>query len=383
MIHFAAIWVEPRKEYNFFNIAYKGRVGAAQSVENWQILSPIRDTQAGVDAINRRIQRQFRHAAIELSARTGYMKRIPKPAGPQGILWGDKVINLVNSGRRDIYPYKENKYVANGDLGIVVGQYKTKNRKINPRELEVEFSSQAGYAYKYKPWEFDSQESSPPLELAYALTVHKSQGSEFGTTYVVVPNPCRLLSREMLYTSLTRHSGKIVIFHQGDFRDIQRYSNEQSSEISKRMTNLFNASEPCEVKFGNKSVFLDKNLIYKTDRGELVRSKSDWIIADKLHAAGVDYMYEHPLKLNGYERFPDFTIVDDDSGEVWYWEHNGMLSDKEYAARWERKLKAYKENGILPLEDGGGENGPLIVTEEREGHGLDADEIKKYIDLMI
>ena len=310
------------------------------------------------------------------------MKRIPKPAGPQGILWGDKVINLVNSGRRDIYPYKENKYVANGDLGIVVGQYKTKNRKINPRELEVEFSSQAGYAYKYKPWEFDSQESSPPLELAYALTVHKSQGSEFGTTYVVVPNPCRLLSREMLYTSLTRHSGKIVIFHQGDFRDIQRYSNEQSSEISKRMTNLFNASEPCEVKFGNKSVFLDKNLIYKTDRGELVRSKSEWIIADKLHAAGVDYMYEHPLKLNGYERFPDFTIVDDDSGEVWYWEHNGMLSDKEYAARWERKLKAYKENGILPLEDGGGENGTLIVTEEREGHGLDADEIKKYIDLM-
>ena len=42
------------------------------------------------------------------------------------------------------------------------------------------------------------------LELAYAITIHKSQGSEFGKTFVVIPNPCRLLSRELLYTALTR-----------------------------------------------------------------------------------------------------------------------------------------------------------------------------------
>ena len=61
-------------------------------------------------------------------------------------------------------------------------------------------ASQPGFSYKYKPWEFDSQESTPPLELAYALTVHKTQGSEFGKTFVVIPNPCRNLTREMLYT---------------------------------------------------------------------------------------------------------------------------------------------------------------------------------------
>ena len=44
----------------------------------------------------------------------------------------------------------------------------------------------------------------------------------------------------------------------------------------------------------NQSVFLDSNLIYRTERGELVRSKSEWIIADKLHAAGIDYQYEQP-----------------------------------------------------------------------------------------
>ena len=43
-----------------------------------------------------------------------------------------------------------------------------------------------------------------PLELAYWLTVHMTQGSEFGVTFVVLTNPCWLLSRELLYTALSR-----------------------------------------------------------------------------------------------------------------------------------------------------------------------------------
>jgi ATP-dependent exoDNAse (exonuclease V) alpha subunit len=66
--------------------------------------------------------------------------------------------------------------------------------------------------YKYFKWEFSGDDANPPLELAYALTVHKTQGSEFGITFLVIPNPCRLLSREMLYTALTRHKNKVVIF---------------------------------------------------------------------------------------------------------------------------------------------------------------------------
>ena len=209
--------------------------------------------------------------------------------------------------------------------------------------------------------------------MAYALTIHKTQGSEFGTTFLVIPNPCRVLSREMLYTALTRHTGKVIILHQGDFRELQRFSHDEASEVARRMTNLFRPSRPVEVRISNQSVFLDSNLIYRTERGELVRSKSEWIIADKLHAASIDYQYEQPLVLAGIERFPDFTIVDDDSGSTWYWEHNGMLSDKDYLKRWERKLAAYREQGILRLEEGGGENGTLLVTEEQAGTGLDAE----------
>lgn len=89
------------------------------------------------------------------------------------------------------------------------------------------------------------------------------------------------------------------------------------------------------------------------------------------------------MLLDGVERFPDFTIVDDDSGETWFWEHNGMLSNKEYRERWERKLAAYRRAGILPMEEGGGANGTLLTTEEIEGKGLDADDIRKNIDAIL
>jgi hypothetical protein len=375
-------------EYNgqtnvFFNTRYRDREGAAEKAELWQILSPVRQSQAGVLALNRSIQQRFRKRFIEMASVSGYRRKIPPPAGPEGIIYGDKVINIQNKRNRYIYPDKDDKYVANGDIGIVVGHRRTKRRNHYPRDIEVELSSQPGFSYHYKPWEFDGQESTPPLELAYALTIHKTQGSEFGTTFLVIPNPCRLLTREMLYTALTRHRTKVVIFHQGDFRDLYHYSHDEESEIAKRMTNLFKSSRPIEVNIKNRSIFLDNNLIYRTERGELVRSKSEWIIADKLHAAGIDYQYEQPLILAGVERFPDFTIVDDDSGLTWFWEHNGMLSNVAYRQRWDRKLRAYRQEGILPLSEGGGENGTLLFTEENEGIGLCADEINKNIDLIL
>lgn len=376
-------------EYNgqtnvFFSPKYKDRPGCAEKSEQWQILSPVRQNQAGVLALNHTIQHQFRKHFLDLAVRTGFQRKIiPSPAGPEGIIYGDKVINISNNGSRQTYPSKDERYVANGDIGIVTGQRRTKHQDFKPTQIEVELASQPGFAYKYWPGEFDGQESSPPLELAYALTIHKTQGSEFGTTFLVIPNPCRLLTREMLYTALTRHKEKVVILHQGDFKDLQRYSHDQASEIVKRMTNLFRPSCPVEVRIKNRSVFLDKNLVYRTERGDLVSSKSEWIIADKLHAANIDYQYEQPLKLDGVERLPDFTIVDDDSGKTWYWEHNGMLSNEGYRQRWERKLAAYRQHGILPFAEGGGKNGTLLITEEKEGSGLNASEIKKNIDAIL
>ena len=368
--------------YMWFNTRYNDRPGASEKAESWQILTPIRQNLPGVLALNRAIQQRFRRGFIDLAASTGY-RSIPRPVGPEGIIYGDKVINVSNSSRRRVYPEKEDQYVANGDIGVVTGHRRTQRRNFLPRAIEVELATQPGFSYSYQPWEFDAQESTPPLELAYSLTVHKTQGSEFDTTFLVVPNPCRLLSREMLYTALTRHKSKVVILHQGDFRELHRYAHAEASEVAGRMTNLFRTSQPVEVQVRVKEVFLDSNLIYRTDRGELVRSKSEWIIADKLHAAGIDYQYEQPLSLEGFDRLPDFTIVDDDSGETWYWEHNGLLDHMNYRERWNRKLHAYRNEGILPLNEGGGENGTLLTTEEKHGRKLDADAIDKNIEAIL
>lgn len=370
----------------FFNTEYRDRPGSSRKAEAWQILSPVKQHQAGVAAINRALQQQFRKAFLKMASQTGWTKKIPAPAGPEGIIYGDKVINVVNKSGRETFPEKDDAYVANGDIGIVTGHRKTKARNWSPYEVEVELASQPGFAYKYKPWEFDSQESTPPLELAYALTVHKTQGSEFGKTFVVIPNPCRNLTREMLYTALTRQREKVVILHQGEFRDLMHFSQEAASEINRRMTNLFAPSAPVEIKVRNKPVFLDERQVYLTENGELVRSKSEWIIADKLKAAGIKYQYEQPLVLDGVERLPDFTIRDEDAGTVWYWEHNGMLSDVAYKRRWERKKAAYHQAKIFPpqvSDSDDGRVGTLLVTEEHEGSGLDLNAILANIKLIL
>ena len=58
-----------------------------------------------------------------------------------------------------------------------------------------------------KKFKFKSQIiETPSLELAYALTVHKAQGSEFGKVILVIPRNSFTLSRELIYTALTRQT---------------------------------------------------------------------------------------------------------------------------------------------------------------------------------
>ncbi len=110
-----------------------------------------------------------------------------------------------------------------------------------------------------------------------------------------------------------------------------------------------------------------------------MRSKSELIIADRLHEHGIEYVYEQPLTLGGQTRYPDFTIDDAESGEKYYWEHCGLLGDPEYQRRWERKQAWYRNNGILPFDEGGGPHGMLIVTQDNENGGISSQEIEELV----
>ena len=358
--------------YRYFN------TGRAEHVENWQVLSPVRKLPHGVLAINRLVHEQYRAETLEFARRERYRK-IPQPKGPEQIVYGDKVINIKNHTRRKVYP-EENAafYIANGEIGMVVGQFRTRSMNRPPWALKVEFSSQPRYAYEFVDKDF-GEESEVILELAYALTVHKAQGSEFTKVILCLPNPCRLLSRELLYTALTRQRERVVILYQGSLSDMRKYTGDDFSEIARRLTNLF--QKPSLVE--HKGQFYEERLIHRTLRGEMVRSKSELTIADRLHSNGVDYLYEHPLKIDGATRYPDFTVEDAETGRTFYWEHCGLLLDPDYRERWERKLKWYRDNGILPWEEGGGPNGVLIVTEDSESGGISSREIEDVIQRVI
>lgn len=340
----------------FFN--FKEAVNYAES---WQILSPIREKVFGVRAINRKIHKLFREDKVRY-ARDRYGK-IPLPIGLEEIVYGDKIINLYNSKRTDVWP-RDNalNYVANGEIGMVIGQFKTPKMtfKGKPKNTEIEFTSQKGYKYTFKSWEF-TEEANNPLELAYALTVHKSQGSEFGKVFFIVPNPCFLLSREMLYTALTRQKEKVIVLFQGNAFDIKELASPLKSDTLRRITNLFEKPELVEVD----GHYLEKNLIHQASDGKMLRSKSELLIYQRLIDKKLNPLYEKKLVFKEVEKLPDFTIENEDSGEVYYWEHCGMLFDLEYKQRWDEKYQWYIDNNILPFEQGGGKNGTLIVTEDR------------------
>ena len=365
--------------YAFFRHKFGQHSGAAEKAENWQILSPLRAGQVGVDALNREIQTHFRQGIRQLSEKG---RKVPKPLGPQSLFYGDKVISVRNQRRKDVYPALEGEaYIANGDIGMIVGQYKGPQAKYRglPWKLEVEFAGQLGHKYGFEKWEFGDEKHNP-LELAYCLTIHKTQGSEFNTTFVVLPNPCWLLSRELLYTALTRHREKIVILHQGPWTDYRRYVGDEYSEVAKRMTNLFSAPAPREVFVGTRSRFLEEGLIHRTERGDLVRSKSELVIADKLYARGIEYLYEEPLPLSeGCLRYPDFTINDPD-GKTYYWEHLGLLDDPGYHDRWKQKRAEYLKAGLVPLDCVNDAQCVLIETSDKSGGGLNAQHIAELID---
>lgn len=357
----------------FFN------VGAAESAEKWQILAPVRNMPQGVMNMNRLIHLKYREKFLEVSKHWGARKRIANSLGPEGIVYGDKVINVINTSDKEGWP-KENarNYIANGEIGIACGDYSKRDNKNN--YMHVEFSSQKGIKYSFDKSDFNEESGSAQLELAYALTVHKAQGSQFKTVILVMAEPCQIISREMLYTALTRQLGKIIILYNQEPYHLLNYSTDENSDIARRFTDLFRDVfkdgegpdlRPQIVEVKGK--FYEEKMIHKTVRGELVRSKSEVIIANALHYNGLDYEYEPELVLEGKVKRPDFKVEDYDMGIVWYWEHCGMMTDPGYKKRWEEKKKFYEKNGIIE-----GKN--LIVTYDDEKGGLDASWIQQIIE---
>lgn len=375
-------------------------IESASEIENWQILSPTRTAGYGTKVLNQRIQKVFRGKTKEKAIFPGKYwswkdkeernapRKQPRPVGDDGIVYGDKVINTRNTRwdkpwNRIFNPKgvdKEEilKYFANGEIGIHIGVYGDwkQDEKKYKRPINVCFSSQPEYAYSFQESDFQ-EDGDIQIELAYSITVHKAQGSGFKVVIFVLPNPCPVLSRELFYTALTRQGDRIVILHQGNFNDYQKFATGEYSETGRRLTDLF--SEP-KLKLVNKK-FYDTKYIQVSEKGEFMISKSEVIIADKLHNNKINYVYEAPITDDrGIMIHPDFTIEDNDTGITYYWEHLGMLTKDDYRSKWKRKQEWYDRSGIVEYTKNSNADKQLIITRDKPDGGIDSTEIKSIID---
>ena len=125
-----------------------------------------------------------------------------------------------------------------------------------------------------------------------------------------------------------------------------------------------------------------ENLIFETEKGEMVRSKSEVIIANLLNQNEKDllYKYERPLELkNGREIFvvhPDFTILNIHTGKITYWEHAGRMDDFKYLNKHIQKMYLYEVNQLFTGEH-------VIVTYETTNSPLNIQSVKRYIQRLI
>jgi exodeoxyribonuclease V alpha subunit len=145
-------------------------------VRDIQVITPMHRGAVGVQTLNHELQQRLNGRAPRLTFGARVFRR------------GDKVMQLRNNY------YKE---VFNGDMGLVTG--------LNPAtgQLLVEFD---GRTVAYDPGEGEE------ITLAYAVTVHKAQGSEFpGVLLVLTTHHYLLLQRNLLYTALTRGRRLVVL----------------------------------------------------------------------------------------------------------------------------------------------------------------------------
>lgn len=361
-------------------------IASAQDIENWQVVSPMKTAGYGTKVLNQQIQKVFRGKIKEKAIFPGkYKKRkMNKPIADDQIVYSDKVINTKNISlnkpwNKVFNPKKINeaevlKYIANGEIGLHIGKYGDWTGSSRP--VNIVFSSQPDYAYIFNESDF-KEDGDIQLELAYAITVHKSQGSGFNTVIFILPNPCPVLSRELFYTALTRQEDRIVVLHQGDIKDFRKYTSDEYSETARRLTDLFNKPE---LKIVNNKYY-DSKYIQVSEKGEFMISKSEVIIADKLYNNQIPYVYESAIKDDrGITIHPDFTIEDSDSGIIYYWEHLGMLTDDNYRSKWKRKQEWYDRSGVEEYTKNSNADKQLIITRDKPDGGIDSSEIKEILE---
>ena len=199
-----------------------------------QVLAPMYRGAAGIDAINQLMQEllnplqkgQISFEASQFQYRSG-----------------DKVIHLVNDAEVNVF---------NGDLGYITDLIPAKYTESKQDEMMIDFDGNE-VVYPRNEWY--------KVRLAYAMSIHKSQGSEFPVVFLPITSASkRMLERNLIYTAITRAKSKLILLgelqafdyatkHMGTSRKtylIERFSDltESSEELNEPILEPTNQINP-------------------------------------------------------------------------------------------------------------------------------------------
>ena len=168
------------------------------SYKDFQILAPQYKTINGIDNINNNLQNIFNKKN---------KNRKELIVGEYTYREGDKVIQLTNMPDENVY---------NGDIGIIC-QIVNKGTK----EIYIDFD---GNIVKYTSSSFNK------FRHAYAISIHKSQGSEFDIVIIpLVKSFKKMLYKKLIYTAITRSKKKLFII--GDYQALQLAVNNTVTDL--------------------------------------------------------------------------------------------------------------------------------------------------------
>ena len=148
------------------------------SSENFQVLAPMYKGINGIDSLNSMMAEIFNPNAEKFIIGDKYYRI------------NDKVIQLVNDVDNNVY---------NGDIGYIKDIYYIDKKLI----VEIDYS---GNIVEYKNGEFDK------FNLAYAVSIHKSQGSEYANVVIILASSFnRMFYNKLIYTAVTRAKSSLII----------------------------------------------------------------------------------------------------------------------------------------------------------------------------
>lgn len=168
-----------------------------------QVLAPLKAGVCGIENLNRELQ-------AKLNPPKNFRKELT--VGQTIFREGDKVMQMSNNydleWTRQVGLYTENGAgVFNGDIGYI--------HSIDVQTGEVEIWFEDGRECIYPRTELSQ------LSLAYAITIHKSQGSEFDVVIIpIISGPSLILNRNLIYTAVTRAKKMVVLV--GEKKNLKR-----------------------------------------------------------------------------------------------------------------------------------------------------------------